>query len=673
LSGEIDDAQTTATVDSAGVTFRAAKKTPGLWGKLAVEGLSKEQRQARRDASVEAAHARLEVRSPRPAPPSLPPGRTSGRRAPLPPALPPPPGAHEKAGWDGPSQAARKLKLDERKRYEKDLTHQTFDIESAKRSEIERLKALELEAERARVGLGGTIGGDDESGDEEEPLALAAADQPMPDHPDYHGRGWRKDYGEGGEEGEKEQWGEKHIVRVMGDSDEEAPGGGGEQPVATRKVVEAAPFRPLPPPRLKAEPVKVDFTALQMAHLPAREKREAEIADYRRKQQGGGARLDEPNDIAERQPMFLKDKGDSLFGKGNLEAALHAYSRAIELDDRLAVLHANRAACHLKMGMFQHCVTDCNRALELSSPAAAAATGEGAAAPGPSAGSGVAAANGGLDITLPGAPGDVTLPQVDTEKPAAAEDKAAAIVAEEAAARAAAKTHRMRVKVLCRRAKALAAIGDVRGSLADLEEASKMEPNNPEITRAIEDAQLSQGAQDVPTVMEFGNRRFKEGDFEGAAEAFGCAARMAAGHGMSEATALTARAAALLQLNRFRAAEEDCTEACRVLVGVAKAEDAGAAVGIDYAGDAVSVLWSLGVPQRWGSGATREGQTLTKAVGRRAVALGHMKEYERARGDFAALAELYRLGGLTDKATAAERDAENMASMMRGAIAPAAS
>ena len=39
-----------------------------------------------------------------------------------------------------------------------------------------------------------------------------------------------------------------------------------------------------------------------------------------RKAAEGGA--SEPsNDISERQPMFLKDKGDALFGKGNYQAA----------------------------------------------------------------------------------------------------------------------------------------------------------------------------------------------------------------------------------------------------------------------------------------------------------------------------------------------------------------
>ena len=45
------------------------------------------------------------------------------------------------------------------------------------------------------------------------------------------------------------------------------------------------PFKPLPSPRPAARPVLVEFTPLQTRHLPARANREADIRDYRRKQQ----------------------------------------------------------------------------------------------------------------------------------------------------------------------------------------------------------------------------------------------------------------------------------------------------------------------------------------------------------------------------------------------------
>ena len=55
--------------------------------------------------------------------------------------------------------------------------------------------------------------------------------------------------------------------------------------------------------------------------------------------------------------------------------------------------------------------------------------------------------------------------------------------------------------------------------------------------------------QDLSSVMEVGLRRFRAGDWEGAADAYGVAAEAARGSGVDEAAALVARAAALLKLN----------------------------------------------------------------------------------------------------------------------------
>jgi tetratricopeptide (TPR) repeat protein len=69
------------------------------------------------------------------------------------------------------------------------------------------------------------------------------------------------------------------------------------------------------------------------------------------------------DDVSDRQPVFLKDKGDSLYGKGNFRGALNAYSRALQIDpDHLPSL-ANRSACWLKLGDAEQCVDDCGAAL----------------------------------------------------------------------------------------------------------------------------------------------------------------------------------------------------------------------------------------------------------------------------------------------------------------------
>lgn len=52
--------------------------------------------------------------------------------------------------------------------------------------------------------------------------------------------------------------------------------------------------------------------------------------------------------MSERQPMFLKDRGDAMHRSGNYRAAINAYTEALEIDVSLSVCYANRAASYLK-------------------------------------------------------------------------------------------------------------------------------------------------------------------------------------------------------------------------------------------------------------------------------------------------------------------------------------
>ena len=78
--------------------------------------------------------------------------------------------------------------------------------------------------------------------------------------------------------------------------------------------------------------VQVAFTKLEFPHLPAREKREEELKLYKQKQRDACA-LTDSLDISERQPVFLKDKGDALFAQRNYAAAVNAYSAALEAEE----------------------------------------------------------------------------------------------------------------------------------------------------------------------------------------------------------------------------------------------------------------------------------------------------------------------------------------------------
>lgn len=69
----------------------------------------------------------------------------------------------------------------------------------------------------------------------------------------------------------------------------------------------------------------------------------------------------------------LKDSGNDLFRKGQYGDALDKYNAAVQLmldgttndSPALSVLYSNRAACLMKVGDCQSCVTDCDRALTL--------------------------------------------------------------------------------------------------------------------------------------------------------------------------------------------------------------------------------------------------------------------------------------------------------------------
>lgn len=60
-----------------------------------------------------------------------------------------------------------------------------------------------------------------------------------------------------------------------------------------------------------------------------------------------------------------KEKGNEYFKEKNFQKALICYSNGIELDDSLAVLFANRALVHYRLGAMKEALNDCNRALEI--------------------------------------------------------------------------------------------------------------------------------------------------------------------------------------------------------------------------------------------------------------------------------------------------------------------
>lgn len=71
----------------------------------------------------------------------------------------------------------------------------------------------------------------------------------------------------------------------------------------------------------------------------------------------------------ERNPEYLKLKGDEFYAKKNYLGAISAYSTGIRLTETYADLFLNRSAAHFAIENYQRCVEDCSKAFDLLTPA----------------------------------------------------------------------------------------------------------------------------------------------------------------------------------------------------------------------------------------------------------------------------------------------------------------
>ncbi|XP_008937595.1 PREDICTED: dyslexia susceptibility 1 candidate gene 1 protein, partial [Merops nubicus] len=128
----------------------------------------------------------------------------------------------------------------------------------------------------------------------------------------------------------------------------------------------------LPAPR-SAATIKVNFT-LRVFPTPLRESCIREEEEWLCKQAEArrtvSADMSELEDLKEEEknPDWLKDKGNKMFATGNYLAAVNAYNLAIRLNNELPLLYLNRAACHLKLRNFHKAIEDSSKALELLTP-----------------------------------------------------------------------------------------------------------------------------------------------------------------------------------------------------------------------------------------------------------------------------------------------------------------
>ncbi|XP_030354200.1 dynein assembly factor 4, axonemal isoform X2 [Strigops habroptila] len=128
----------------------------------------------------------------------------------------------------------------------------------------------------------------------------------------------------------------------------------------------------LPAPR-SAATIKINFTS-RVFPTALRESRVAEEEEWLRKQAEArrtiSADLSELGDLKEEEknPDWLKDKGNKMFATGNYLAAVNAYNLAVRLNNKLPLLYLNRAACHLKLRNLHKAIEDSSKALELLTP-----------------------------------------------------------------------------------------------------------------------------------------------------------------------------------------------------------------------------------------------------------------------------------------------------------------
>lgn len=117
--------------------------------------------------------------------------------------------------------------------------------------------------------------------------------------------------------------------------------------------------------------IRVTFSARHFP-TPQRESQDAAEQEWLMKQHEARKAtgfVEEDLRPEERNPQWLKEKGDDFLSKKNFLAAISAYSTAIKTNPKFYELYLNRAAAHFHMENYFKCVTDCSSAYDLLTPA----------------------------------------------------------------------------------------------------------------------------------------------------------------------------------------------------------------------------------------------------------------------------------------------------------------
>lgn len=115
-------------------------------------------------------------------------------------------------------------------------------------------------------------------------------------------------------------------------------------------------------PKVRAQQeVKMGFTEKKFAHLPARESQLKE-PPYPKSKNHQATKKDKDIyiDVEDKDPVWLKDKGDHFFKRFDYNAALNAYTKALKEDPDFLMGKLNRATTFIKLRGFVPAVDDCS-------------------------------------------------------------------------------------------------------------------------------------------------------------------------------------------------------------------------------------------------------------------------------------------------------------------------
>lgn len=101
------------------------------------------------------------------------------------------------------------------------------------------------------------------------------------------------------------------------------------------------------------------FSEKKFAHLPARESQHKE-APYPKSKKIEKVPDDKYTDVSEKDPLWLKDKGDHFYRRHDYHAAVAAYAKALEHDKEFLMARLNRATTFICIRAYQACIGDCD-------------------------------------------------------------------------------------------------------------------------------------------------------------------------------------------------------------------------------------------------------------------------------------------------------------------------